>query len=77
MKTCKDSIDVLLQYLDGELPAEEAAALEAHLGCCTPCVEFLRTYKSTAHLCKRALAAKLPEGVASSLDAFLRERLKK
>jgi anti-sigma factor RsiW len=77
MKTCKDSIDVLLQYLDGELPAEEAAALESHLGCCTPCVEFLRTYRSTSNLCKRALAAKLPDSVAASLDGFLRERLKK
>ncbi|MBM4378648.1 MAG: zf-HC2 domain-containing protein [Deltaproteobacteria bacterium] len=77
MKTCKDSIDVLLQYLDGELPAEDAAALESHLGCCTPCVEFLRTYRATTHLCKRALAQKMPESVTASLDAFLKERLGK
>jgi anti-sigma factor RsiW len=77
MKTCKDSIDVLLQYLDGELPAEDAAALEAHLGGCTPCVELVRTYRATSNLCKRALAAKMPQSVAASLDSFLRERLKK
>ncbi|MEN9800457.1 MAG: hypothetical protein RL653_4154 [Pseudomonadota bacterium] len=77
MKTCKDSIDVLLQYLDGEMPPDEAKALEEHLGGCTPCVDFIRTYRDTTNLCKRALAAKMPESVASSLQGFLRERMKK
>ena len=77
MKTCKESIDVLLQYLDGEMPPEEAKALESHLDCCAPCVEFLRTYRETSNLCKRALAAKLPESVAAGLQSFLRERMKK
>lgn len=77
MKTCKESIDVLLQYLDGEMSPDEAKALEAHLGCCTPCVEFLRTYRDTTNLCKRALASKMPESVAASLQDFLRERMKK
>jgi anti-sigma factor RsiW len=77
MKTCKDSIDVLLLYLDGEMPPEDVRALEEHLGCCAPCVEFLRTYRDTTNLCKRALAAKMPESVAASLQDFLRERMKK
>ena len=77
MKTCKESIDVLLQYLDGEMSPAEAKVLEEHLGCCAPCVEFLRTYRDTTNLCKKALAAKMPESVAASLQDFLRGQMKK
>ncbi|MFL5320565.1 MAG: anti-sigma factor family protein [Myxococcaceae bacterium] len=77
MKTCKDSIDELLSYLDGDMPKEEAAALEEHLNGCSPCVEFVKTYRQTSHLCRKALAAKMPSEVADKLKGFLREKLKK
>lgn len=77
MKTCKDSIHALLEYLDGDMSADEARELEAHLNGCSPCVEFVRTYRETTGLCKRALAAKMPSEVADRLKGFLQSKLKK
>lgn len=73
MSTCRDAIDVLRAYLEGELPADEKRSLEEHLGGCTPCVDFLKTYKETPGLCKKALQAKMPTDLADSLSAFLKK----
>ena len=73
MQTCKDAIDLLRAYLDGELEQSQKAALEEHLGACAPCVDFVATYRQTPGLCKKALQAKMPEDLANSLSAFLRK----
>lgn len=75
MFNCKDSIDLLLEYLDGELPAEVREKLEAHFGGCTPCEEFLRTYRATPHLCRKALKKQMPQEVADKLTGFLRSQI--
>lgn len=73
MHTCKDAIELLRAYLDGELPATDQQALEEHLGACAPCVDFVETYRQTPGLCKKALQAKMPKDLADSLSAFLRK----
>lgn len=77
MKTCKDSIDALLAYLDGDMPNEEKRALEEHLTGCSPCVDFMKTYRETSSLCRKALAARMPTEVASRLKDFLSAKIKK
>lgn len=72
MTTCKDSIELLRAYLDGELPPSERERLESHFGDCTPCEEFLATYRATPSICKEALKKQMPEAVASRLRAFIR-----
>jgi predicted anti-sigma-YlaC factor YlaD len=54
--TCQEILDFLMQYLDGELPAEEVAHFEEHLGCCPPCLDYLKTYKETIRLGREACA---------------------
>lgn len=75
--TCKECIDLLLDYVEGELPAEMHMRLEAHMGECEPCDQFLKTYKATPGLCRKALAAKMPENVAKKLSDFLRLEMQK
>lgn len=76
MYNCKDSIELLLNFLDGELSQEESTQLREHLRGCSPCVDFLRTYRATPGICKRALAREMPQAVADSLTAFLRSKIK-
>ena len=76
MYTCKDSINLLLDYLDGEMPAEEERHLQEHLSGCPPCVDFLRTYRATPGMCKKALAAQMPQEVAAKLKEYLRSKIK-
>ena len=77
MYNCKDSINLLQDYLDGELSADEARHLKEHLSGCAPCVDFLRTYRATPGLCRRALEQQMPTEVAQKLTDFLRSKIKK
>jgi anti-sigma factor (TIGR02949 family) len=54
--TCRELIDFLAAYLDGELPADERARFDAHLGECPECVAYLTTYRDTIALAKGACA---------------------
>jgi anti-sigma factor RsiW len=64
-------VALLGEYVDGSLPPEQAAALEAHLSLCPPCITFVRTYKATRTLCRHKLARDMPPELKSSLQAFL------
>lgn len=52
--TCEALIGFLLDYLEGELPAERAQEFEAHLGRCRSCVAYLETYRRTIELARAA-----------------------
>ena len=75
--TCKDSVELLLGYLDGELTAEVRAGLEAHLEGCSPCEDFLKSYRATPNLCRKALAREMQDEVAARLTDFLRKQIDK
>ena len=77
MFNCKDSIDVLLEYLDGDVSGEVKQHLEEHLKGCSPCEEFLKQYKETGSICRKALRARMPREVADKLSSFLRESIRK
>ena len=76
MYNCKDSINLLQDFLDGELSQEDTQHLREHLQGCAPCVDFLRTYRATPGLCKKALAKKMPQEMSSKLTEFLRSKIK-
>jgi anti-sigma factor RsiW len=75
MFNCKDSIDSLLPFLEGDMSAEEEEHLRAHLNGCPPCEEFVKTYRATSGLCRKALVKAMPPEVAGRLRAFLRAKL--
>lgn len=75
--TCQDCIDLLLDYVDGELAPDVRARLEAHFGGCAPCVDFLASYRATPQLCRKAVANRMPDDVAAKLGDFLRTEMKK
>lgn len=75
MFTCKDSIDSLVHFLDGELSPEDEAHLQEHLGGCPPCVDFVNTYRATSGMCRKALVKAMPTEVGDRLQAFLRAKL--
>lgn len=55
--SCREAIEFLAAYLDGELAVEEHQAFGVHLSRCPACVDYLATYRKTIQLGKRALAA--------------------
>jgi anti-sigma factor RsiW len=65
-----------MNFLDGEMSADEESHLREHLSGCPPCVDFLKTYRATPTLCKRALARQMPEELSGKLTEYLRQRIK-
>ncbi|MDZ4685207.1 MAG: zf-HC2 domain-containing protein [Planctomycetaceae bacterium] len=47
MLTCQEVIDYLSAYVARELPPDEQTAMERHLAVCPPCVNFLKTFRTT------------------------------
>jgi predicted anti-sigma-YlaC factor YlaD len=70
--TCKDFVEFLMDYLEGELPKAQKALFEEHLKVCSSCVAYLSTYQDTVALSKAALGdpeAPVPEEVPEDLVA--------
>ena len=72
---CRDAVQLMSDYLDGALPADDAARLERHLAGCVNCTEHLaqlRTIIATAGTAGPDDLA--PEAVDELTDLFRRWR---
>jgi anti-sigma factor (TIGR02949 family) len=73
MMTCRELVELLLEFLDGELPEDRRLRLESHLALCEPCLKYLETYKVTIQLTRRLPDAPPPPELLERLKAALRE----
>ena len=48
--TCREMIDFLMDYVNGELDAATRHEFDRHLKVCPPCVDFLQNYRQTVDL---------------------------
>ena len=44
---CREFIDFITRYIEGELSTLERTRFEAHLDVCDECVDYLQSYKTT------------------------------
>jgi mycothiol system anti-sigma-R factor len=73
MITCAEAVRQLWEYLDGELPEQDRAAIEEHLGFCRRCcgeVEFAHELRG---FLARGAAEEIPAEVRARLIATLDE----
>jgi anti-sigma factor (TIGR02949 family) len=47
---CRELIDFIADYLDGDLTPKDAAAFESHLAECRSCRAYLESYRATLRL---------------------------
>ena len=45
--TCREFVDFIMEYLDGELPSDVHTPFERHISRCPACDRYLRQYKAT------------------------------
>ncbi|MGE0480904.1 MAG: anti-sigma factor [Phycisphaerae bacterium] len=50
--TCREVIDFLMTYQNGELPEAQRRLFEQHIALCPPCVQYMRTYEKAVQLGK-------------------------
>jgi anti-sigma factor RsiW len=55
--TCRELLEFIMDYLDGELPPPQHAEFERHMGVCPACVAYLDSYRKTVEI-GRELAAR-------------------
>lgn len=77
--TCRQVIDLLMEYVDGRGDVAFRAAFEAHLAVCPSCVNYLRSYERTIELTREAFAdggeaAPMPPELVRAILAAQRER---
>jgi anti-sigma factor RsiW len=70
--SCGSGVELLMEYLEGVLPPEMNAALEAHVGGCERCTAFVASYQETPRILRSATIVELPPDIQESLHAFLR-----
>jgi anti-sigma factor RsiW len=67
---CREVIEFLMAYRDGELTPEQRHQFDAHLAECPWCIAYLQNYEATIRLGKAAYAdldGPVPEDVPEEL----------
>jgi anti-sigma factor RsiW len=74
---CASGVDLLMEYLEGVLPAEVRSELDAHVARCERCAAFVMSYRATPVILRDATASAIPAEVQASLRVFLRGHVTK
>ncbi len=76
---CRECVDLLHEYVDGGLDADDHKKLDEHLSACPPCLHFLKTYRSCSELVEqlRDQQVQIPLELQSRLKSFLKNHLGK
>ena len=69
---CVTGVELLMEYLEGTLPAEVRAALDEHVAGCARCTAFVASYCETPRILREATLRTFPADLQQSLRAALR-----
>ncbi len=73
MVNCKQAMGQLADYLDRTLSPERRAEVVEHLGRCSACVAFVKSYQATTSLCRQALDRPAPDGMCERVIELVRQ----
>ncbi len=65
--TCQELVELVTDYLDGEMPAEDRARFEEHLDDCPYCATYLEQIRQTIRLTGRLSDETLPAEITTAL----------
>jgi anti-sigma factor RsiW len=64
---CRRLVELLHDFVSGDLPPEEFATLQAHIAECPPCEVYVTTYRLTITMTRSLPQAAMPPDVAQRL----------
>jgi anti-sigma factor RsiW len=73
---CASGVGLLMDSLEGTLPADVRADLDAHVAGCARCKAFVASYRETPRIVREASAVTVPADLEESLLRFLRSRVR-
>ena len=65
--TCQEFVELVTEYLEGRLAAEDHRRFEAHLADCTGCTIYLEQMRQTISLLHQLTEEDLPAGSREAL----------
>ena len=71
---CVSGLELLVDYLEGQLPASKVTALEGHVAGCQRCQAFIASYQATPRILRDATDTPLPAGAQTALLEWLRRQ---
>jgi anti-sigma factor RsiW len=71
---CVSGLALLVDYLEGLLPAPTVAAIESHVAGCQKCQAFIASYSATPRIMREATDTEMPAKVQTSLLDWLRKQ---
>jgi anti-sigma factor (TIGR02949 family) len=74
--TCREAIEKLAEYLDGELTPATLERFEAHLAVCAPCRAYLATYRKTRELAAKVNRVEMPEDLKRRVRALFGDEIR-
>lgn len=77
--TCKDCVDLLMDYIDRTLEPGAQSRLDEHLSSCPPCIHFLKTYRKCTEFSAQLSDQKvqIPRELEVRLQSFLKQEIDK
>jgi anti-sigma factor RsiW len=73
MMTCRQLVELLIDFVSDELPQDHRDLIEQHLAICPPCVHYIETYRLTIHLTRQLPPKPIPPELADHLRSVLAE----
>jgi anti-sigma factor RsiW len=71
--TCQEVVELVTDYLEAELPAEQAALFEIHLNFCDGCLWYVDQIRATVATVGRIEAEEVPPDVRDRLLTAFRD----
>ena len=73
MITCRDLVELLMDFNSGQLSTEWRESIQQHLGRCSQCVAYVESYRTLVEIARRMPATPLPPRLEQRLQTILRE----
>lgn len=71
--TCQEVVELVTDYLERALPADEASLFEQHLNFCEGCIVYVEQIRATADTVGRVREEDVPPETKEKLMAAFRE----
>ena len=71
---CSEYVELMSEYLDRELSAEDCRLWESHFQDCPPCKTFFESFRSSVELLDYMRRDECPQAVAERLERLVQEK---
>jgi predicted anti-sigma-YlaC factor YlaD len=75
---CQECVELLSDYLEGNLDESTQSRLNDHLSACAPCINFFKTFEKSSDITRllREQRVDVPSEVQDRIKSFLKDEIK-